>query len=286
MALIKVVTDSTADIPEELTTKYGITVIPLNVHFGEEQYEDGVTLSPKEFYSKLKKSDVMPKTSQPSPQQFEDMYRQIADEDTAHILSIHLSAKMSGTTQAALIAKEEVKNDLDVHVYDSKRASYAIGVIVVEIAKLAAEGADLQTCQQRIQELLEDTTVYFMVDTLEFLQKNGRIGKASALLGSLLKMKPILSLNEAGEVYPHEKVRGQKKAVARIIALLKEEFGSGEVHVGISHALNEELANELADELKKQFNVKSIVLTEIGSVIGAHVGPGTVSLSMTNTKQA
>lgn len=286
MTNIKVVTDSTADIPEELVQKYNITVIPLNVHFGDEQFEDGVNLKPKEFYAKLTSSDVLPKTSQPSPQQFEELYRHVATDKDDQILSIHLSSQMSGTMQAALIAKEELKNELNIHVYDSKRASYAIGIVVVEIAKLVAKGADLETCQKRLNELLGDARVYFMVDTLEFLQKNGRIGKASALLGSLLKMKPILSLTEAGEVYPHEKVRGQKKAAARIIALLKEEFGSGEVHVGISHAINEELANELSLEVKHQFDTQSVVLTEIGSVIGAHVGPGTVSISMTNAEKA
>ncbi|AIC94874.1 MULTISPECIES: DegV family protein [Shouchella] len=281
MAKVKVVTDSTADIPNALVDELNISVIPLNVHFGDEQFEDGVTLQPRDFYKRLKETDVMPKTSQPSPQQFEDLYRSIADEDTSAILSIHLSAQLSGTVQAALIAKDALANELTIHVCNSKRASYAIGIIVVEVARLAAQGADLATCQARLEQMLNDTNVYFMVDTLEFLQKNGRIGKASALLGSLLKMKPILSLNDDGEVYPHEKVRGQKKAVSRMMALLQEQFGSDSVQVGISHAVNEELAQKLAEEIKQAFTVDSLVITEIGAVIGAHVGPGTVSLSMT-----
>ncbi|MFS0787071.1 DegV family protein [Shouchella sp. 1P09AA] len=282
MAKVKVVTDSTADIPHELVEQLGISVIPLNVHFGDEQFEDGVTLHPNEFYKRLKETDVMPKTSQPSPQQFEDLYRSIATDETTEILSIHLSSKMSGTMQAALIAKDALADELAIHVYDSKRASYAIGIVVVEVARLAAQGADLKTCQARLDQLLNDATVYFMVDTLEFLQKNGRIGKASALLGSLLKMKPILSLNSEGEVYPHEKVRGQKKAVSRLMTLLHDQFGDNLVQVGISHAVNEELAQALAEDIKQEFNVDSVVITEIGAVIGAHVGPGTVSLSMTN----
>ncbi|SDC39968.1 DegV family protein [Shouchella lonarensis] len=284
MGTIKIVTDSTADIPRELIDQYGITVIPLNVHFGEEQYEDGVTLLANDFYAKLTDSDVMPRTSQPSPQQFEDLYRSLKEDGADHIISLHLSSKMSGTVQAATIAKKEVAGEIDVHVCDTKRASYAIGLIVVEVAKRAAAGESNEACLARLDEMLHDATVYFMVDTLEFLQKNGRIGKAAALLGSLLKMKPILSLNEAGEVYPHEKVRGQKKAVVRMLSLLEAQYKQAYVSVGISHAQNEPLANELAEKVRQQFNVESIVITNIGAVIGAHVGPGTVSLSMMHAK--
>lgn len=285
MEKVKIVTDSTADIPKELAEAHGITVIPLNVHFGNEQFEDGVTLTPPAFYQKLQQASEMPKTSQPSPNQFEELYRSLAKDGAKEIMSIHLSAKMSGTLQAALIAKESLKGELDVHVYDSKRASYAIGIIVVEVAKLAAKGATLAECQKRFEELLEQTTVYFLVDTLEFLEKNGRIGKASALIGTLLKMKPLLSLSEDGEVYAKEKVRGQKKAIAKMLALLEEAYGNKNVHVGISHAVNETLANELANEVKTRFQVQSLTVTEIGAVIGAHVGPGTVSLSMTEAEQ-
>ncbi|WP_059104659.1 DegV family protein [Shouchella shacheensis] len=285
MANIKIVTDSTADLPKEVVDRLGITVIPLNVHFSNnEQYEDGVTLSPEEFYTKLKTAKEMPRTSQPSPLQFENLYKKLKQEGAEQILSIHLSSALSGTLQAATIAKEAVAEQIDVHVCDSKRASYAIGVIVAEIAEVAANGASYAACVERLEQMLEETQVYFLVDTLEYLQKNGRIGKASALFGSLLKVKPILSLNKEGEVYPHERVRGQKKAIERLISLLEEEYGQAAVHVGAFHAENESLAKELMAQVEERFNVSSRIITTIGAVIGAHVGPGTVALTMSPAK--
>ncbi len=281
MTKVKIVTDSTADIPASLAEKLGITVVPLNVIFSDdESYEDGVDLTSEQFYKKVEQSNIIPSTSQPTPYQFEEVYRSLMDEDTT-IISIHLSAKLSGTFQAASIAKQAMDEENAIHVIDSKRASYAIGIIVVEVAKLANEGKSIEDILARLDELLHDTNVFFMVDTLEYLQKNGRIGKASALLGTMLKIKPILSLSAEGEVYSHEKARGQKKALNRIVELLKEQYGSEPIHLGIFHAVNEPLAKELQERLNDGFNVQSEVITAIGAVIGAHVGPGTVAITMT-----
>ncbi|GAE24208.1 DegV family protein [Halalkalibacter wakoensis JCM 9140] len=283
MPKIKVVTDSTADLPASLAEDLGITIVPLNVIFSEtESYEDGVTLTADEFYEKVTQSNTIPSTSQPTPYQFEEVYRSILSEGDTKIISIHISSKMSGTYQAATIAKQSMDDDDSIIVVDSKRASYAIGIIVAEIAKLAKEGASLEECRLRLDELLNDTNVFFMVDTLEYLQKNGRIGKASAMLGSILKIKPILTLTEEGEVTPFsKKVRGQKKALNRIVEILKEKYGSDSVHIGISHAVNESLAEEMILRLQEEFDVKSSVVTSIGAVIGSHVGPGTISIAIT-----
>ncbi|WP_062048627.1 DegV family protein [Bacillus sp. JCM 19034] len=277
---IKVVTDSTADIPKELAEELGITVVPLNVIFSDDEtYEDGVTLSADQFYKFVKARNVIPSTSQPTPYQFEELYRSLLEDDTT-IISIHLSSKLSGTYQAATIAKQALGNE-SIHVIDSKRASYAIGIIVVEIAKYAKSGKSIEECLKRLEEMLDDTTVYFMVDTLDFLQKNGRIGKASALLGSMLKIKPILSLNEQGEVYSFEKARGQKKATNRILELFEEQFGKEPIHIGISHAINQAFAEEVLSLCRERFTIQSEVITSIGAVIGAHVGPGTIAISIT-----
>ncbi len=284
MAKVKIVTDSTADLPKSIVDELDITVVPLKVLFGEETYEDGVTITAGEFYQKLASSSVIPSTSQPTPYQFEEVYKEVAFEDEAQIISIHLSSKLSGTYQSACIARDIIKDEVDVTVIDSKRASYAIGIIVVEVAKLAKAGATKEQCLARLEELLTKTRVYFMVDTLEFLQKNGRIGKASAVFGSLLKIKPILSLNEDGEVYPYDKVRGQKKALAKIYEFIQKEYGTEDIHVGISHANANEFASGVMTEIKSQFKVNSGVITEIGPVIGAHVGPGTIAISITPAK--
>jgi DegV family protein with EDD domain len=287
MGKVKIVTDSTADIPADLQKELDITVVPLKVHFGEETYEDGVNLTADEFYTKLAEAESIPTTSQPTPHQFETKYRHLFEKmDKPDIISIHLSSKLSGTFQSAYIASQTLGDDVPVTVVDSKRASYAIGIIVVEVAALAKEGASKEKCLERVNELLDDTSVFFMVDTLEYLEKNGRIGKASAVLGSLLKIKPILSLTAEGEVYPFEKVRGQKKAINRIIQEFQDRYGRDEIHVGISHAQSEPDAEAFMKQMHEHFSIKKETITNIGPVIGTHVGPGTVSVSVTRIKNS
>lgn len=286
MVNVRIVTDSTADIPKSLQEQLNITVVPLKVHFGEETYEDGVNLHAEEFYEKLRNAEEIPTTSQPTPHQFETEYRRIAEESKdCHIISIHLSSKLSGTFQSAYIAAQTIGDEISISVVDSKRASYAFGIFVVEIARLAQSGVTKEHCLKRLDELLHDTSVFFMVDTLEYLEKNGRIGKASAVLGSLLKIKPILSLSDEGEVFPFDKVRGKKKAIAKIIEEFKNRFGENDVHVGISHADVKDEAEQIMERMKENFNVKDTVITDIGPVIGTHVGPGTLAIIVTKAEK-
>ncbi|WP_147802357.1 DegV family protein [Alkalicoccus halolimnae] len=281
MGNVVIVTDSTADIPASLAEDLSIRVVPLKVHFGNETYEDGVDLTSEQFYKKLKEAGTIPTTSQPTPNQFEEAYKKIFKETGSDIISIHLSSKLSGTFQSAYIAQQTLGEEVPLEVIDSKRASYAIGVIVVEAAQMAGKGASKEEIVNRINEMLEETSVYFMVDTLEYLQKNGRIGKASALVGSLLKIKPILSLTEEGEVYPFEKVRGNKKAVQKILSEFTRLYNGKPLHVGISHAEAEKEAEHFMSRMKEQFDVQQEVITNIGPVIGTHVGPGTISIAVT-----
>src|SRR5699024_1459355 len=174
MGKVMVVTDSTADIPKFLQKELNISVVPLKVHFGEETFEDGVDLTPDGFFNKLQKTEEIPTTSQPTPHQFETEYRRIANANKeCKIISIHLSSKLSGTFQSAFIASQTIGDEIPLTIVDSKRASYAIGIIVVEIARLAKSGATKDECMRRLDDLLKDTTVLFMVDTLEYLEKNG-----------------------------------------------------------------------------------------------------------------
>ncbi|SFP06255.1 DegV family protein [Salibacterium halotolerans] len=283
MGKVKIVTDSTADIPAELLQKYQITVIPLKVMIENETYQDGVNLTPEAFYNKLDMMNSVPATSQPTPFEFETMYQRIREKagEEISILSIHLSSAMSGTIQSAVLAAEAVKEEVSVEVVDSLKASYAVGILVVEAAKLAAQGAGIEGCRKKLEERKEETSVYFLVDTLEYLQKNGRIGRASALIGSLLKMKPVLSLNRDGEVYPYRKARGKKKAVAVIQEALEHQYGTRPVHIGVSHAQAEESGQELLEAAEAVLNSRSSTLTKIGSVIGSHTGRGTVSVAVT-----
>ncbi|MCS1351380.1 DegV family protein [Mechercharimyces sp. CAU 1602] len=283
MAQVRIVTDSTADIPAEMIEKLGIGVVPLKVHFGEETYLDGVTISPDAFYQKLMEDERLPTTSQPSPMDFVEIYRQAAAEGVTQILSIHLSSAMSGTYQSAMLAKSMVEGEIEVEVIDSKKPSYVYGMIVIAAARAAQAGQSLAQCTQLVYRMRDHVKVYFLVDTLEYLQKNGRIAKASALVGTLLNIKPILSVNEDGEVCPVEKVRGKNRAVGRIFELLQTELTSP-IQAAVIHACDDEQANKVEGKLKEAFEVHELVRTYVGPVIGAHAGPKAIAIAAIEEK--
>ena len=280
MAKLRIVTDSTADIPESVRKQLGIEMVPLKVHFGDETYLDSVTLHSVEFYEKLKQSSSLPTSSQPSPVDFLDVYKRILAEDPdAHIVSIHISSAMSGTLQSAELAKSLLDEPDRLTVFDSRSASYGIGMLAVAAAELAAKGASLEEVLEKIRRMREKYTVYFLVDTLEYLQKGGRIGKAAAVLGTLLNIKPILSIDAEGEVTSVDKVRGTKQAVQRLIELFKQNPDlSGEVDVFIVHSNDVPAAENMEAVLRENFNVRRLNMITLGPVIGTHTGPGTVGV--------
>jgi DegV family protein with EDD domain len=277
MAKIRLVTDSTSDIPETVRRQYGIEMVPLKVHFGEETYEDGITIHPGEFYDKLAAASALPTTSQPSPADFLDIYKKVTAEPGVEIISVHLSSAFSGTYQSAVLAKSLMEGEADITVVDSKSASYGIGLLVVEAAKAAEAGRSKEEIVALIDKLRREMRIYFLVDTLEYLKKGGRIGKAAALVGSLLQIKPILTIDDDGEVASVEKVRGQKKAMSRIAELLKHDFGERELQVAVADAKSPDSADELVALLKSNLNIASLTRCEVGPVIGTHTGPGVVA---------
>ncbi|MFB9330551.1 DegV family protein [Paenibacillus aurantiacus] len=279
MSKVRIVTDSTSDIPAEMREQLGIELVPLKVIFGEETYLDGITLSPEQFYEKLQRAQALPTTSQPSPIEFMETYERILNEDPeASIISIHLSAKFSGTFQSAMIGQSMLERDADISVYDSKSATYGIGLLVVHAAKLAQAGKSKAEILIEIEQLNQDKKLYFIVDTLEYLQKGGRIGKASAVIGSILNIKPILSIDTEGEVTAIDKVRGQKKAVARILEMVERDFGRDPVELTIAWTNVKDLAVELGRLVQEKLDVRTVHYTWIGPVIGAHVGPGAAAI--------
>jgi DegV family protein with EDD domain len=276
---IRIVTDSTADIPLAIRQELNIEMVPLKIHFGEEQFLDAVTLKSEEFYPKLTSSPHFPRTSQPSPAEFLSLYQSLLEEPNTEIISIHLSSALSGTYQSALLASTMLEESTGkVHVVDSRTASYGIGALVVAAAKAAKAGQSSAEIIELVQRIRENFYIYFLVDTLEFLQKGGRIGKASALFGSLLNIKPILSIDGEGEVAAIDKVRGQKKAIARILELLAADVPNRRIpSIHIAHANNLEGAQLLREVITQQFEVEHVDYITLGPVIGAHAGPGTIA---------
>ncbi|NKI22681.1 DegV family protein [Paenibacillus dendritiformis] len=280
MASIRIVTDSTADIPQELRERYGIEMIPLKVHFGNDMYQDAVTISAERFYQLLVEAKRLPTTSQPSPIEFLEVFKRLNAEPDTQIISIHLSAAFSGTYQSAVLAKNMMEEEADITIVDSKSASYGFGLIVVEAAKMAEAGRSKEEILAMIERYQRERKLFFLVDTLEYLQKGGRIGKAAALFGTLLNIKPILSIDNEGEVYAVEKVRGHKKAVARILEMLKQEFEGRPVHTVMGYTSDPSAADDLAAAIQNTLDVRSMDCTIVGSVIGTHVGTGVAAVFM------
>ncbi|HXN58707.1 MAG TPA: DegV family protein, partial [Candidatus Angelobacter sp.] len=216
--MVRIVTDSTADLTPEQQRTAGITVVPLNVHFGDEVFRDHVDLSTDEFFRRLKAAPQLPRTSQPSVGAFEEAYRSLR-QGGDDIVSVHLSSKVSGTYNSALMAAQSV-GEGKIDVVDSLSTSMALGFMALEGAKLARAGRDRQSVTERLQSLVPKARVICVVDTLTYLERGGRIGKARALLGSLLNVKPILQLKD-GEVVPLGRARGRPQALSRLVELLE-----------------------------------------------------------------
>jgi len=277
MGKVKIVTDSTADIVVDVREKYGIKMVPLKILFRDETYLDAIDLTSDNFYDKLKASDVLPTTSQPSPAEFSEVYEQLLNEDPdCQIISIHISSVLSGTYQSAIIAKSMLDEEKEqrVFVVDGKSASFGTGNQVLLAAELANQGASVEEILEAIEQRQDNYAVYFLVDTLEYLQKGGRIGKAASLVGSLLSIKPILSLEPDGRVYSLDKARGAKKAMARVVELAKERFGDSQVNVIIAYGDDKTPALELEAKLVPELNVHEVQYTTVGAVIGTYTGPG------------
>lgn len=276
-----IVTDSTSDIPPALVEAYGIEVVPLTLMFGEEAYRDSVDMTPEQFYERLPRTSQLPTTSQPSPVEYMNVYRNILERNPGSpILSFNISSGMSGAYQSALLAKSMLEEEGEgITVIDSLSASYGFGLMVVEAAKLAAEGKGPEEIVEAVEKLRQSRKLYFLVDTLEYLQKGGRIGKASAILGTLLNIKPILSIDAEGIIYAVEKVRGRKKAVARMIELFKKDLqGVNKINVAVGHTAEPASGEEFLNELAEHFTLEDKVLTNVGPVVGSHVGNGTLAV--------
>ena len=229
---VRVITDSTADLPPEMAAELGIEVVPLNVHFGTDTFRDGIDLSADEFYERLVASSCPPTTSQPSVGAFLEVYQK-ALEGADGIVSVHISAKLSGTWNSAIQAREQLADPSRVQVVDTGQASMGLGWVAVAAARAAQAGASLEEVAREAQSTAEQVRVLFLVDTLEFLQKGGRIGKAQAMFGSVLSIKPLLTIQE-GEVHPMERVRTRGKGVARLVQLVQEAAPAA-VHGGPLH---------------------------------------------------
>jgi DegV family protein with EDD domain len=274
--MLRIVTDGAADILPEWAKEYGIDMIPVNILFGEKSYLQGVELDNEGFYKLVEESKRIPKTSQPSPHQFVEFYRKIAQKGDT-ILSIHITAKLSGTYASAVAAAEELKGEFNVIPIDSAVGSLGIGLLCREARKMERAGKSVDEIVKYIENTKSKIRVILTLDTLEYAKMSGRVKALQAALASVLNVKPIAVLSD-GVLNMAERVRTRKAALERVLAMGKEEFGDKPVYLGVVHARDLKSGQALLDDAKNHFNAKETMISELAISIAANLGPGTVGL--------
>lgn len=274
--MLRIVTDGAGDIIPSWGKEYGIDVIPVNILFGEKSYLQGVELDNEGFYKLVEESKKIPKTSQPSPHQFVEFYRKIARKGDT-ILSIHITAKLSGTYASAIAAAEEVKDEFKVVVLDSALGSLGIGILCREARKLERAGKSVDEIVKYVEDVKKRSRVILTLDTLEYAKMSGRVKTLQAALASVLNVKPIAVLRD-GDLKMEERVRTRKAALDRVVEMAKNEYGDKPVYLAVVHARDPKSGEALLEEAKKHFNYKEAILGELGISIAANLGPGTVGI--------
>jgi len=279
MGKIAFVTDSTAYIPDQLINKYNISVVPQVLVWGDNTYLDGVDIKPDEFYSRLKTSRIMPTTSQVSFITMQLIFRSLV-ENGAEVLGVFISEKLSGTILSALRGRDAMGNaGCKVTILDSHSTSMAMGFQILAAVRIAEMGASLTECKELIERAREHVGVYFVLSTLEYLHRGGRIGGAQRFLGSALNLKPVLELKD-GRVEAEDRVRTMKKALDHLMELVSERIkDKSKIHLAALHANAEQEALDLLARANKQFDPVESLISSVSPVVGTHAGPGTVGLA-------
>jgi DegV family protein with EDD domain len=272
---IKIITDSMCDVPLEYIKRYGIRVIPLTVNFGDETYKDGIDLTMEEFLAKLEKAELLPTTSQVPPGSFLEVFKEETDHGNV-VISIHGSSQMSGTYNSAVMARDQLGGE-NVHVIDSMAITLGAGILVIKAARLAEEGLSPEEIVKEIEDSKQRLKSLLILDTLKYLHMGGRLSLSAAIAGSILNVKPILTVNN-GKIELCGKARGIKKSISAVMDMLKENGWSLENKViGINHIADPQHMKMLEDELRIKYKIKEIIRGEVGSVVATHGGPGAVA---------
>ena len=274
---IRIVTDSVSDLPPSVAGANDITVVPLYVAIGGETYRDGVEIEADRFYSLLEELPSLPTTSQPSVADFQEVYRRLLDQGH-QVVSIHVSAKLSGTLNSAAQARESLDDPSQIEVVDSRLAGGAQALLAITAARWAGEMSDHREVAHRVERSIGQNHGLVVVDTLKYLAKGGRIGKAQAFLGGALQFKPILSIRD-GEAHPVDRPRTRRRAMARIVEVVRGLAPVRQMHVSYSTGRDNALA--IRDELADLVEPEHIVESRFGPVLGTHLGPNTIGVAVT-----
>jgi len=275
MGKVGLVCDSTCDLGPEWLEQHDVVMVPLKVLFGDTTYLDWIDLTPEEFYEKLAASPVLPKTSQPSPADFAAVYAALAEQGCEEIVSIHVTGALSGTVESATLAASG--SSIPVRVVDTHIVSAGLALVLQAAIDTRDAGGDAAAIEASARHIVENAHLYFALDTLDYLVKGGRAGKAQGLAASLLSIKPVLTFNAEGTIEPFKKVKGTKKAIAEIASRIAEASKEGRVRVSILHSIAPQLAEELRAEIDASgADYELVHITSVGAVIGTYAGPGAV----------
>lgn len=274
---IRIITDSVADIPLAMAQKYDIIVLPLTVNFETVSYRDGIDLTQIEFFTHLKQAQKLPTTSQVPPGVFHEVFEKLINSGD-QIIGVFMSGKLSGTFQSAQIAKEMLGRG-DITLLDSQMISFGTGQVVVTLAQLAKQGLPYNSLVQKTRWMIEKSTCLFIVDTLDYLTKGGRLKPAEAIIGNLLNIKPILTMID-GELKSCGKARGRKKAIKTVLTKLQDaNINLNDKVVSLYHAVDFDYLMEFKEQVLSCYPEVEITFSEVGSVVGTHSGPGCIAIS-------
>ncbi len=274
---VALVIDSTVNLPEKFVEKYNIFVIPLIVNWAGESLHDGVDITPTAFYERLTRAKEMPSTSQPSAGEFVDVFTKAA-ETAESILCLTISSELSGTYASANAARDMLE-DIPIEIVDTRSTVMAMGFMALKAAEAIENGADLAEAAQAARDLISKVRILFVVDTLEFLHRGGRIGGASRLFGSVLSIKPVLTL-EDGRIETLEKIRTKRKAIQYMVDyVVADVAGKSDIHAVMLNAVALDDADAAAAKLQQRLNIENISHSELSPVIGTHVGPGAIGIA-------
>lgn len=272
---IAIVTDSTSDLAPEMIKEFGIEIIPLHVVYKDREYLDGVNISPDEVYKNM---DIeVPTTSLPSPAEIANVFNRLREANFTHVLSMHISSGLSATYETVCQVARDYK-DMAIEVVDSKALSMGLGFPVLEAARKLRNSTDFQSVVNVAKTVSQHTKLYFVLSTLEYLKRGGRIGYVSGTIGELLNIKPIISVNPEGKYITTAKVRGRDQSLKKLFEILQESTQEGHYHVAVVHGGAEQEARKLWVKARELPNIKDLLFNQISPVMGVHTGPGLVGV--------
>lgn len=274
--MIRIVTDSTCDLPVTMLRQHAIQVVPVHIQFGTETYQDRVTIDSETFYRRISELGQLPRTSQPTPQDFAEVYESLVNQ-ASMILSIHLSSKLSGTFQSAQVAMQMVADKIKVYVFDSWGGSGSLGFMCLETARMVEAGQPVEEILRRLEEIRARMNIFFTVASLEFARMSGRVGLLQSALASLLDVKPIIGVSE-GMMTVVERVRSRRRALDRIVELVRNRVEGAAVNVAVIHAQAPQEAQALLERVRQELNCAETFVNELALGVAVHLGPGTLGV--------